>query len=326
MVLIVGQNSVWQNTYKLPSLVEGSVNRIASVFASAAGKGSNVARALAFLRRDSLLLAYIGGPNGRKFRAACDADGIRSDFTEISRETRICTTLIEDSGRITEVVEPAPAVSPEEVRSFRSTFDRHISDASMLVISGTAMTGESDDCYLDFVRAAHNAGVAVVLDSYRDHGKRALEASPEVLKINSDEVAELSGTDCTTRGGRQSASELIMSRYGVRWIIITRGGAGAEAYDKATAFSGEAPEVVLKNAIGSGDSFTAGIVDTLLREVRGAERTDRADFPWGADLATALKVGIAMGSANCMNIKPAHIEPEDFQSVSKRIGITQIAP
>lgn len=321
MVLIVGQNSVWQNTYNLPSLTTGSVNRVTDVFASAAGKGSNVARALAFLGEESLLLAYVGGPNGEKFRAACHSDGIRTEFTDIARETRICTTLIEESGEITEVVEPAPPVSPEEVASFRDSFDRNLTAADLLVVSGTAMTGEPESSYLGLITAAHSAGVPTLLDSYRKHGRRALEAAPEVLKINVDELSELSGLDCSTAGARASAAGRIQARFGIRWIIITRGEEGAEGFEGGPLLQAISPSVKLVNAIGSGDSFTAGVAHTLLEARRRSSGRGADPFPWGATLADALRTGTAMGSANCLNIKPAHIEPEDYRRIYASVEI-----
>ena len=325
MVLIVGQNSVWQNTYNLRRLTTGSVNRVTNVFASAAGKGSNVARALSFLGEESLLLAYVGGPNGEKFRDACNSDGIRAEFTEIARETRICSTLIEESGRITEIVEPAPPVSPEEVASFRAAFDRNLPSAEMLVVSGTAMTGEPDASYLELNTAAHAAGVPTLLDSYRTHGRRALEAAPEVLKINADELAELSGMDCTTEAARADAADTIRTRFGIRWIIITRGKEGAEAYEGDSLLQATSPALKLVNAIGSGDSFTAGVAHTLLAARRCSTDGDTASFPWGAELEEALRTGTAMGSANCLNIKPAHIELEDYRQIYDSTEVRRLA-
>lgn len=315
MVLIVGQNSVWQNTYNLTLLTRGAVNRMTSVFASAAGKGSNVARALRFFGEESMLLAYVGGPNGNKFAAACEEDGIRCDFTAIERETRICTTLIEDSGVITEIVEPAPPISEPERRAFHESVARHIGESRLLVISGTAMTGETESCYLEFARDAHARGVPVVLDSYRDHGRRALEASPEVLKINADELSELSGRDCTTAAARRDAARSIRDRYSVRWVVITRGKEGAEAFDDQRSLEAIAPAVDLRNAIGSGDSFTAGVVAALLEGMPAEAGPPGGDFPWNANLERAIRLGTAMGTANCMNLKPGHILRSDYERV-----------
>jgi len=331
MVLIVGQNSVWQNTYNLSSLLPGTVNRMTAVFASAAGKGSNVARALGTLGRKSLLLAYVGGPNGVKFAGACEEDGIRSDFTHIQGETRICTTLIEETGRITEIVEPSPPITEQEREAYHESFRRHLGDATFLAVSGTAMIGENEDCYLEFVRLAHEHDVPVLLDSYRNHGRLALEASPEILKINAEELAELSGKDCSRVEGRKEAARSIMERHGVRWIIITRGKDGAEAYDSRRSIRASAPRIELKNAIGSGDSFTAGIIGAVLdhlppRSELSRRRPLRSDFPWRADLSEVLRLGTAMGTANCMNIKPGLILSEDLEKVLASTETRELHP
>ncbi len=314
MVLVIGQNSTWQNTYNLASLKVGDVNRIDRVMASAAGKGANVVRALATLGREGLLLAYAGGPNGKKFVDACAADGVRAEFTGIARETRVCTTVIEGSGCSTELVEPAPPVSDSERAVFESSFERSIAKADFLVISGTAMAGEREDCYLRFVRAAHERGIGVLLDSYRAHGRRALDASPEILKINTHELAELTGLPAGTLTERSAASAAIRRDYGIRWVIITKGGDGAEGFDGNRSVTITPPAVPFVNAIGSGDSFTAGIVSHLLER----HSTGRP-FPDGADLLEAVRLATAMGTANCMSWKPAWIEPEHLAWVLPRL-------
>jgi len=346
MVLVVGQNSVWQNTYRLRNLARGSVNRVEMVFRSAAGKGANVARALRFLGRDSYLIAYAGGPNGRKFVDACDADGIRSQMIEIGQETRICTTLIDGSGTITEIVEPAPAVTDAESLRFREAATSRIAGAAFLVVSGTAVKGESDDCYLRLIESAHKSGVPVLLDSYQAHGRLALDAGPEILKINGDELAELTGLPTKTASLRAEAARAIMNRYAVRWVIVTRGREGAEGFDEASAVAASAPHVDLVNAIGSGDSFTAGVVAHLLAsqahgsagadgpdsgahpgapgsepEGLGLQVGNREQFPWGAAIGEAVRIGTAMGTANCMNIKPAHIEQPDFERILAAVRV-----
>lgn len=326
MVLVVGQNSVWQNTYRMAALEAGAVNRVAAVTSSATGKGTNVARALRFLKLEALLLAYAGGPNGRKFQIACNSDGIESKIIEIERETRICTTLIETSGRITEIVEPAPDVSETERTRFQEAFDETLPRADFLVISGTAVAGEPEEVYRDFVEAAHRQMVPVLLDSYRTHGRHALDAAPEVLKINADELAELSARPCGNTRERAAAARGIIERFGVRWVIVTRGREGAEGFGARGGAAAEAPRVKLVNAIGSGDSFTAGVVAHLLaarlRAGDAAGVGDRALFPPTASLQDALRLGVAMGSANCMNLKPGHIEEADFRLLYDAISVT----
>lgn len=316
MVLVIGQNSTWQNMYRFTTLRSGEVNRIVEVAASAAGKGANVVRALGLLGSPALLLAYAGGPNGRKFMDACARDGVAAEFTPTARETRVCTTLIESSGVITELVEPAPRIDAAERDAFHAAFDRRIDSARMLVIAGTAMDGESPDCYLRFVQEARRRGIPTLLDSYREHGKAALAAGPEILKVNAHELAEITGMPVATAGERGVACARIAAQFGVRWIIITRGAEGAESYDGRRSVVAATPAVKVVNTIGSGDSVTAGIVARLMRERSGAP------FPDGADIADALRLGVAAGTANCMTWKPGAFERSDLDWVFDRVTLS----
>jgi fructose-1-phosphate kinase PfkB-like protein len=193
-------------------------------------------------------------------------------------------------------------------------------------ISGTAVAGEPEEVYRDFVEAAHRQMVPVLLDSYRTHGRHALDAAPEVLKINADELAELSARPCGNTRERAAAARGIIERFGVRWVIVTRGREGAEGFGARGGAAAEAPRVRLVNAIGSGDSFTAGVVAHLLaarlRAGDAAGVGDRALFPPTASLQDALRLGVAMGSANCMNLKPGHIEEADFRLLYDAISVT----
>ena len=317
MVIVVGQNSAWQKTYRVDRISRGEVNRVLEVRESAAGKGANACRALIHYGVAAELHGYIGGANGRKFAQACRADGLQTQFTEIGGETRICATLIEEDSTMTEIVEPAPPVTPDErERAHALLFDR-LSEASMLAICGTAMTGETEECYREFVSAARRAGVPVVLDSYRTHGKLALEAAPEILKINRDELGELSAMPVTSATERIAAYRRLCDRYGLRWIVITHGKDGAEGFNGHAVVRVQPPQVTVVNPIGSGDSATAGIIVAVERAAGGfAEACGDIDC-----LRAAVIEVVTTGTANCMNHKPGHVEQGDLDWVRQNCSV-----
>ncbi|MBT3272490.1 MAG: hypothetical protein HN368_05005 [Spirochaetales bacterium] len=316
MVLVIGQNSVWQNTYQLPKLQMGKVNRASCVYRSAAGKGTNLARGLIQLGLECRLLAYAGGALGEKFADAVADDGIPSTIIRIETETRMCTTLVPDGGEATELVEPAPAVNRLEREEFRLSFDHYLQDAGLLTIAGTAMTGEPDSCYLEQVNQAKKAGIPVFLDSYRSHGKAALRAAPEVLKINAEELADLPGRETNSSSKRAEACKQIRDSYRVKWLIITLGRNGAEAFAAERGLACAAPSVTAINPIGSGDVFSAGVVASI---------ADNQNFDDISALARALELGTAMGTANCLNIKTGHVEMTDLESVRKLIEVKELS-
>ncbi|TVR34886.1 MAG: hypothetical protein EA404_01645 [Spirochaetaceae bacterium] len=317
MVIVVGQNSAWQKTYRFGRICRGEVNRVLEVRESAAGKGANACRVLVRYAVAAELHAYIGGANGRKFAQACAADGLQTQFTEIEGETRICTTLIEEDSTMTEIVEPAPPVTPaERERAHALLFDR-LSEASMLAICGTAMAGETEECYREFVAAARRAGVPVVLDSYRTHGKLALEAAPQMLKINRDELAELAAMPVSSAAERIAAYRELSTRYGLHWIVITHGKDGAEGFNGHAVVRVQPPQVTVVNPIGSGDSATAGIIVAVER-ANGSFAETWSDID---NLRAAVVEVVTTGTANCMNHKPGHVEQSDLDWVRENCSV-----
>jgi len=61
-----------------------------------------------------------------------------------------------------------------------------------------------------------------------------------------------------------------------------------------------------QNPIGSGDAVTAGIAQTLLR---------------GHSLKQALRLGTALGTANCLNLYPGRIEPSEYGEILDRVEL-----
>ena len=306
MILVVGQNSAWQNTYYLSYLRRGKVNRIDGTFASGAGKGLNLARCLQTLGEDVHLLGYAGGITGKRFSEACASENIPATLVQISSETRTCTTLIDGERIATEIIEPAPTIDRAERDRFHEAFSALIEKASLLAIAGTALTGESDDCYLSFTNHAKKLGIPVVLDAYRRHGTRALDGRPDVLKINEDELADLSGDRVGTLDERSRAACKLIERYGLVWVIVTRGEHGAEGYDSDHGVQVVSPGVEVVNTIGSGDAFSAGVTASLLRY---------RDSDPGGGLEEAVLLGTAMGTANAMSVQTGSVDPKHLELV-----------
>jgi len=312
MVVVFGPNSVWQKTCRLKRLERGKVNRFTDLYASAAGKGSNLCRALAILGVPAELHAYIGGATGDAFAKACHDDGLLTCFTKIAGETRICTTLIEDDTTMTELVEPGPPLQAVESDAAFAHVVERLATARMLAIGGTAMSGEREDCYARLVRAAHEHNVPTVLDSCQHHARLALDAGPAVLKINRDELAELSGMAVATREDRMQAYAQLHKQTHLAWIVITHGPEGAEGYNGQCLVEVQPPAVTSVNPIGSGDSATAGLIRTILT----------ADAPvarWRGDddlLEQAVLHAVSAGTANCLERKPGFLDPAMLKQIA----------
>ncbi len=308
MILVVGHNSTWQKTYRLKRIKIGEVNRIESALGLPAGKGVNVSRALRLLGLEALLLGYAGGMNGERFRRALEEEGLKAEFQAIEEETRICTTLIEDQ-TTTELIEPSPRISEEEREAFSRLFLQNLINSDLLVISGTSVNGEREDCYKSYILEAKKRNIPVLLDSFRTRARDALEAEPEILKINLDELESIYGKSLKEREERENAYRDLRRRYNLSWIVISRGEKGLEGLDRGSFFRAVPPKVSVINPIGSGDSVAAGIA---------------AGFLAGRDFRSALLTGTAMGTANCLNITPGLVNKKDYERIRDAVRIELI--
>jgi tagatose 6-phosphate kinase len=298
MILVVGHNSDWKKIYRLPSMHVGEVNRLDELHYVAAGKGANTARALRSVGEQVLLVGYAGGGNGARFLRALREEGIPHDFQRIREETRTCVTVLERDHTATELIEPSPAVSVEEARGYERRLMRRLTRARCLVIAGTSLPGSPGDCYRRYVEAARRLGVPAVLDSYREHGLQALEAGPEVLKINRRELESLVGRPLPDRESRKEAYGALRARHRLVWVVITAGAEALEGYDGQRFLKVAPPAIEPVNPIGSGDAATAGIA---------------AAFARGEELAAALKLGAAMGTANCLTLETGRVDPDEVE-------------
>ncbi len=352
MILVIGENSVWQRTVLLEKVELDSVNRAKSVSTFSSGKGVNVVRALKVTNSKGFLLGYAGGTIGEIFTKLLEEEGMALCLTNVKNETRICTTLIEEeiihgTRRVTEIVEPAPLISAEESEEFFKTFTKYLEKASVLSVSGTAVRGENPFVYKKAIEMAKKLGIIAILDSHGREAEEAVKGKPDVLKINLDEFIKLIESDERYRDrvikSNQTGSwkerlgnqRMRFNAYreftditGIKWLIITMGKEGAEAFDGKKFYYVETPKIEVINSIGSGDSFTAGVASVIEEYILDNTPNKIATTFIGLEnipISEALKRGAAMGTANCLNLMPGLIEKSDYQAMLEKIKVKTIS-
>jgi tagatose 6-phosphate kinase len=321
---VVGQNAAWQKVCTLRRLEPGAVNRLDTAIAFGSSKGPNAARALTGIGTEARVVCYAGGATGRLFVEQLAAEGIACDPVPIAAETRVCTTLAEADGRCTEVIEPAPEVTPVERAAFHEAVGRRLASARVLALMGTPVRGETPDCYRRLVRAAHERRVPVVLDAAGPTAVEALAERPEVLKVNTEELAQFAGFPTDAPEARARAYRALRER-GVRWFIVTLGAEGVEAGDGNLVLHAGVPRVAVVNSVGSGDAAAAGVAWSLHEALEGG--TDAAAVFASRDrLADAAASAAAMGTANCLNPVNGRVVDADFRRLRAEVTVCELSP
>lgn len=285
-ILVVGLNPAWQKILEFPEFHGGEVNRASASFSMASGKGFNAAKVLRGLGHEVWLLQILGGENGRRCLAACEAQGIRSLHVWSGAETRQCLTLLCGAGKersATELIEPFRVDDPAIGEALLGALAPVGSAFEAVAVCGTAPAGSGEGIYDRILEIARPE--ISVIDAWQGLAPGTLLRSG-CVKVNSAEWKSL-----IERHGAETLA-------GVLFLVTAGSG-------EATVRKGDAILARLRppaapgalNPIGAGDTVTAGVVHGLLS---------------GLDAPEAFRRAIAMGTASCLNRLPAEFSQEDY--------------
>jgi 1-phosphofructokinase len=133
------------------------------------------------------------------------------------------------------------------------------------------------------------------------------DAAPDLLKPNSEELAQLTGADpelleAAAAAGDPSAcveaARTLVAR-GVGAVMATLGGAGAVLVTADGAWYATPPPITLRSTVGAGDSSVAGYVLAHTRDLSAPDR---------------LRLAVAYGSAAASLAGTALPRPEQLNT------------
>jgi 1-phosphofructokinase len=135
----------------------------------------------------------------------------------------------------------------------------------------------SDDYYGRLVESGHHVGAKVVIDTSGPAFVKALEAAPDLIKPNSDELAEAVGGTIATFGDVVDAAQELRAR-GAKSVLVSLGADGALLVTASRVVHGIAPVDRVVSTVGAGDAMLAGYLSAT------AETDDALGtaLAWGA--------------------------------------------
>jgi tagatose 6-phosphate kinase len=285
------------------------VNRATLVVDGLGGKAQNVARVLTQLRARAVLLQFFGGPRGQWMAEQLRRQRVRVEPIEVKAESRLCASILDQSsGEITELVEESGPSSPAEYKRLFSAYKSLLPQAKAVVLAGTLARGGPVDFYARCVAAARKKGILTVVDAQGDPLACALEERPDLVKPNRHELERSLGRALPNEEDIWAGIEDIRSK-GAGSVVITDGARVALAASPRGRWRITPPRVKAVNSVGSGDSFTAAMVVSLLR---------------GEDFGVACRAGAASGAANALQLMTGEIELAAFQTLIKKVKVARL--
>ncbi|MBC6468841.1 1-phosphofructokinase [Actinomadura alba] len=278
MILTVTLNPSLDRTIEVDRLVPGAMIRARSARLDPGGKGVNVSRALLAGGVGTRAVITVGGSDGDQLVRLLEADEIPLHAVEVDGRTRSNVTIVEPDGVVTKLNEPGGPLSRTELDRIAEVVLTEAGTASWVVACGSLPPGVPNGFYAELCRSCADAGVQVAIDSSGPPLQEAVEAGPDLIKPNREELAEAVGRPIDSVADAIEAAEELRER-GAHTVLASLGASGAILVGPDGVVTGEAHVAAPRNTVGAGDALLAGFL--------------RA----GARGATALAEGLAWGAA-----------------------------
>lgn len=310
MITVVGLSTAIDRSIDIGSLRPGEVQRATAVHVRPGGKGLHVAQTIAALGAPVRLIGLDDATHATLLAAHLNTRHVDWQPVQTPHALRQCMALREADGRITEILETNEMV-PEAVRqALTDRVTALIESSTALVLSGSLPAGFPADIYALWTRAAAACGVRCLVDASGSALKLAVRACPWLMKPNADEAAALTGRRVTGIDDALACAQALQ-RAGVSRPVVTLGSAGAVAIEGASAWRAWAEDVRLRNGVGSGDCFLAGLAVAAVR---------------GESLEASLRLAVACGAANAENEETGFAEQDQVDAWVPRVRLECLHP
>jgi 1-phosphofructokinase family hexose kinase len=310
VILTVTIHPALDKVVRVPRLLPGDAVRASVEMVYGGGKGNNVARALNRLGIPVTATGFQGGYTGQSLIAKFAEEGIRVSFVTCRAPTRSSVMIIEEETmRTYSIYEPGQTVEADELENFRAHFYSLLEGVSLVLFCGSAQTPELAALYFELIHAAQKRGIHCALDSSGLALREGIKAKPYLLKVNHNELAELTGYPLTTLDNQINAM-LEIHHNGIHLVALTRGQDGLLLTDGQTILAGTLRMNKVVNVMGCGDSLLAGMASVML---------DRKD-----DLEMIVRRGVACGAANTQFIGAGFIDPLLVQQLESQVDVHRI--
>ena len=284
-VLTMTLNPCIDRTVYMESFEVGATNIAKKVIEEVAGKGINVASGLNHLQVPVKALGFAYREDTDKLYEKLDTEQIPYSFVEVEGRLRVNQKFFDESkSEMTECNEKGTSVSCEDVHKLLELLAAELSDALVLVLSGSVPPGVDKDIYAVMTNMANEAGVKVILDANGELLREGVKAKPYLIKPNKEEFEKSFG--CVKE---EKFDELL--GYGVRFICLSLGSDGAQMISEEGICSRPAIPVPIRSLQGAGDAMVAGLCKAIYE--RAVEKM--LDYALHMAASTIMLEGTQMG-------------------------------
>lgn len=290
----------------LRNLKWGEHIRVKKVAEIAAGKGINCARVIKKLGGDVVVIGVIGGPNGEWIKRELRCEKIRFDFVTTKENVRQSLTIMDiERKKEMHLREEGAVINKKEIEAVKRKLKGWASRLNFFVISGRLPEGVREDFYKEAIIFLKKKGIPVLLDSNGSAFVKGVEAMPDYIKPNMQELEELAG-----RKLRNSYEKIKFIKWligkGIKGVFVTDGPGNVLALRQDLGLALTPPKIKPANTVGSGDAVTGAIAYAMTE---------------GLGYESMLKLAVACGSANALSTGAGFLDMTRVKKFLKKIDV-----
>ncbi len=306
-------NTASDRVLRVPGFAVGGHLQAEAVSHTPAGKGINLARALARLGRSNIATGFVGQGEAERFEAFLSSgEGFGRGFGRVNCQllsvrgpTRENITVVDpDAGTDTHLRTQGYEVAEHDLARLSTKIGLLSREGAVFVFAGSLPEGMDDAALAGLVHQAQSGGADVVLDlDGRALGNvlGSLGKAVWMISPNRKEFAEAMGLD-----GEVGFEPLLKAARSVRkragWVLVSMGREGGLLVTESGAYRGvcEVDPSRVVSTVGSGDCLVAAVIDAHLRGLKPDE---------------ALRRGLVVATASTFTVNPAEFDMKDVREL-----------
>lgn len=305
MIITVTLNPAVDKVMVIKDFKAGRVNRASKIMVEAGGKGINVSKTIASIGGRSKALGILAGPSGSFIEKSLGEQNIDKAFVYVDGETRTNVKISDPiSNRVTDINEPGPIVSHEDIDKLSKLLFNSLSKDDLLVLTGSTPQGVDVSIYKTWIEKAKASGIRCVLDADGELLRNGVEAGPYLIKPNIHELERLYGVQTNNVDEVVDLAKRLLAK-GTEMVAVSRGEKGAVFVTEAWVAVVEGIKTKVKSTVGAGDAMVAALSYGIHEKLESEE---------------IIKLAVACGTATVMSYgnKPAE---EDIIRLMKQIKV-----
>lgn len=273
------------------------------------GNGINISQTLTRLEIPVNCSCILAGRIGEFLLQLLQSELNDFHYLEIDGESRINTTLMQRSpiGQY-EVDGTGPHIPIAVLREIEESFLNACNDG-FGILSGSVPPGAPDDVYRGLARKIRKQGGKAVVDAYGVQLQKVLKTKPFLLRVSQYAL------EMHTRKKLRKLEEVVsitrqfQQEQDLNHVCVTFGEYGALLLASEYCYVCTPPKTHVRSTVGSGDALVAGLV---------------AAYATGRDNATALKLGVACGTATTTHAGTGLCDRDEVDRLMQELEVKRL--